>query len=216
MLYAPLMAWGGWAGTVAVCLLISGCGPRTETGSSPATQSPPPTTLHQYVVDNKIAEARFRRGDPGTPTVKFASPPGWRNAGARTPDWAYGAIVYNTPKNPADPPFIIAITSTLSGDVDSAKVLEYAPGQLNRLPGFTPIVGPNRNSVSGFPAVDYAGMFDGHGERKAIGQVTIVVPGGGDKVFVFQLNAVAPSGEEQAVTDAVKRVVAETRISAPP
>jgi len=132
---------------------------------------------------------------------------GWRSAGGRTPDWAYGAIIYDAPKNPADPPYMIAIASKLKGEIDTAKVLEYAPAQLNALPDFTPRGGPTKSALGGYPAVDYVGTFLGGGETKAIGQVTIAVPGTPGEVFVYQLNAVAPPGEEQVVIDAVKQIV---------
>ena len=210
-------------GVFAVSIALAGCTPSAEVAST-MTSQPTPTvwhgapdpamTLHQYVVDHKIAESRFRRDDPGTPRVDFASPPGWSNAGDRTPDWAYGAIVYDKPKNPADPPFMIAIASRLTGGLDAEKVLEYAPAQLNELPGFEPRGEPTRSSFSGFEAMDYVGTFVGRGERQAIGQITIVVPGDGT-LFVLQLNAVAPKGEEQVVIDAVRLIVEQTRISAP-
>lgn len=201
-------------GVLSMHLTLAGCAPRT------ATESPPPAeaaavTLHQYVADNGIAETPVRRGDPGTPTVKFAAPPGWRNAGDRTPDWAYGAIIYDAPKNSADPPYMIAIASKLAGDIDVAKVLEYAPGQLNGLPDFAARGKPTTSSLGGHQAVDYVGTFLGGGETKSIGQVTIAVPGGPGEVFVYQLNAVAPPGEEQVVIDAVKRITTDTRITPP-
>lgn len=204
------MAVGG----LSANLILAGCAPRTEVDAA-APAELESVTLHQYVADNLVAETRIRRGDPGTPTVQFASPPGWRNAEDRTPDWAYGAIVYDAPKNPDDPPYMIAIASKLAGDIDVAAVLQYAPGQLNSLPGFAPRAEPTSSSVSGYRAVDYVGTFQGRGETKAIGQITIAVPGAAGEVFVYQLNAVAPPGEEQVVIDAVKRIVADTRISAP-
>lgn len=137
------------------------------------------------------------------------------NAGDRTPEWAYGAIIYDAPKNQADPPYMIAIASKLAGRIDVAKVLEYAPGQLNGLPDFVARGEPTTSSFGGYQAVDYVGIFRDGGETKSIGQVTIAVPGGPGEVFVYQLNAVAPPGEEQVVIDAVQRITTDTRISAP-
>ncbi len=176
------------------------------------TPDPDDITLHQYIVDNRIAELRFTRGEPGTPDVSFPMPPGWRPAGDRTPEWAYGAIVYDKAKNPQDPPYMIAIASKLSGDIDPATVLDYAPGQLNKLPGFTPFHAPTRRSVSGFEALDYTGTYLRQGQPRAIGQQTIVVPGK-DALFVLQLNGDAPKGEEQPVLDAAKIIDEKTVIS---
>lgn len=203
------------AGVLCLHLTLAGCAPRTA-NDSPAPAKAGPITLHQYVADNRIAETPVRRGDPGAPKVTFASPPGWRNAGDRTPEWAFGAIIYDAPKNPADPPYMVAIASKLTGDIDLAKVLQYAPGQLNGLPDFSPRGEPTASSFNGYQAVDYVGTFLGRGQTRAIGQITIAVPGAtADEVFVYQLNAVAPPGEEQVVIDAVKRIVTDTRITAP-
>lgn len=209
---------------IALSLVLAGCTPRTEVASTETTQSTPTvwtgapdpgaTTLHQYIVDNRIAEFRFKRGEPGTPKIEFPFPPGWRNAGDRTPDWAYGAIVYDKPKDPQDPPYMVAIASKLTGDIDPATILKYAPGQLNKLHDFTPIHGPREDSLSGFEAMDYAGTYVRKGQPRVIGQQTIVVPGK-DALFVLQLNADAPKGEEQPVLDAAKFIAEHTKISAP-
>lgn len=200
------------ASAVALSIALAGCTPSTEIAST--SQTPGTTTLYQYIVDNKIAETRFTRGEPGTPTIQFPFPPGWSNAGDRTPDWAYGAIVYDKAQDPQDPPYMVAIASKLTGDIDSAKVLEYAPAQLNRLPDFSPFHEPRSDSLSGFDAVDYAGTYVRKGKPRVIGQQTIVVPGK-DALFVLQLNADAPQGEKQPVIDAAKFIADHTKISAP-
>lgn len=219
-----MIAAAAQVSAVAVSVVLAGCTPTTEVASTVTAQSAPTvwtgapepgfTTLHQFIVDNKIAELRFTRGQPGTPKIEFPFPPGWRNAGDRTPEWAYGAIVYDKPKNPQDPPYMVAIASKLTGDIDPATILQYAPGQLNRLPGFTPFHEPRADSLSGFDAIDYAGTYINNGKPRVIGQQTIVVPGP-DALFVLQLNADAPKGEEQAVIDAAKFIADHTKISAP-
>ena len=78
----------------------------------------------------------MKRGDPGAPTIDLPFPPGWEDAGPRTPEWAYGAIVSTDPAFAADPPSIIALVSKLTGNVDPAKILEFAPGEIKNLPGF--------------------------------------------------------------------------------
>lgn len=209
-------------GALSLGILLAGCSPGTEVAATSTTQNSPTvwagapgaTTLHQYIVNNKIAERRFKRGDPGTPKIEFPFPPGWSSAGDRTPDWAYGAIVYDNPKNPQDPPYMTAIASELTGNVDPAEVLEYAPGQLNELADFTAFQDPKMDSLSGFEAVDYAGTYLRNGQPRVIGQQTIVVPGK-DALFVLQLNADAPEGEKQAVIDAAKFIAEQTKISAP-
>lgn len=211
-------------GALALAVVVVGCSPRTEVASTEATQASPTVraggpgsgamTLSQYISDNKIAEVRFKRGDPGTPKIEFPFPPGWSNAGERTPDWAYGAIIYDKAGNPEDPPYMVAIASKLTGNVDPAKILEYAPGQLNDLPQFTPFGDPTKDSLSGFEAIDYAGTYLRKGQPRVVGQQTILVPGE-DGLFVLQLNAEAPQGEKQPVIDAAKYIAENTKISAP-
>lgn len=231
------------AGVAATALTVAlaGCTPTTEQASTNTeaatptvwTGSPAPAhpaepggghradnlpaegaNLHQYILDNKIAEVPFKANEPGTPNVDFPFPPDWKEAGDKTPDWAYGAIIYDKAVDPANPPFIYAIASKLTGNVDPAKILELAPGQLNELPQFTAIHEPRRVKVSGFDAVNYTGTFVWEGNTRAVGQQTIVIPGK-DAVFVLQLNGEAPKGQEQAVIDAAKLIDEQTTITLP-
>jgi hypothetical protein len=228
---------------VAVGGVLTGCTPTTEqayTGTAPApptiwTGSPAPAhgsdahgsesggdieqpaqgaNLHQYIVDNKIAETPFKKGDPGSPTIAFPFPPDWSSAGDKTPDWAYGAIIYSKAVDPSDPPFMYAIGSKLTGNVDAEKILELAPGQLNELPDFKPREAPQRDKVGGFDAIDYVGTYMWEGQARAVGQQTIVIPGK-DALFVLQLNGEAPKGQEQAVLDAAKLIRSQTQITVP-
>ncbi|MBU3750558.1 MAG: hypothetical protein FGM52_08915 [Mycobacterium sp.] len=171
--------------------------------------------LHRYIVDNKIAEVPFKADEPGTPDIEFPLPPDWSPAGDKTPDWAYGAIIYSKAKDPDNPPFLYAIASKLTGNVDAGKVLELAPGQLNELPDFKPFDGPpERSQLSGFDAVSYVGTYVWEGKPRAVGQQTIVIPGK-DGLFVLQLNGEAPKGQEQVVVDAVKVIREQTKIALP-
>ena len=222
----------------AAGIVLAGCSPTTEQASTVAatpptvwTGSPAPAhsaaeargddakpvegaNLHQYIVDNKIAELPFKKDDPGTPQIDFPIPPDWSPAGDRTPDWAYGAIVYDKASDPSDPPFMYAITSKLTGNVDPQKILQFAPTQLNELPEFTPRDVPFRDKVGGYDAIDYVGTYVWEGKTRAVGQQTIVIPGK-DAVFVLQLNGEAPKGQEQAVIDAEKLIRAQTTITLP-
>lgn len=229
------MATGALA-VVAVSGALTACTPTTEkpyTGAGPAaptisTGSPATATesgggfekpaagatLNQYIVDNKIAEVPFRKGDPGSPTIAFPFPPDWTSAGDRTPDWAYGAIIYSKAADPNNPPFMYAIASKLTGNVDPEKILELAPGQLNELPQFKPREAPQRDKVGGFDAIDYVGTYVWEGQARAVGQQTIVIPGK-DALFVLQLNGEAPDGQEQAVIDAANVIGSQTQITVP-
>ena len=221
---------------VALAVVLAGCSPTTEQAStSTATTSPTVWTgspapshsgesghggeapavgasLHQYIVENKIAEVPFKPDQPGTPQIDFPLPPDWSPAGDRTPEWAYGAIIYDKAEDPQNPPFMYAIASKLTGDVDPAKILEYAPGQLNELPDFKAIGTPERSMLSGFDSIDYVGTYVRDGEQRAVGQQTIVIPDD-DALFVLQLNGEAPEGQEQVVIDAVKIIREQTTIA---
>lgn len=223
---------------IAVSIALAGCAPTTEHASTVAatpptiwTGAPAPAdsgegghggmaqpaegvNLHQYIVDNNLAEVPFKKDEPGTPKINFPFPPDWSGAGDRTPDWAYGAIVYDKAPDPSDPPFMYAIASKLTGNVDPEKILEYAPGQLNELPQFKPREAPFRDKVGGYDAIDYVGTYVWEGQARAVGQQTIVIPGQ-DGLFVLQLNGEAPKGQEQAVIDAAKLIREQTKITLP-
>lgn len=223
---------------VGLSLVLAGCSPaeKASTATTSATPevwtgSPAPAkgegeghgggapaagaTLHQYIVDNKIAEVPFKKDEPGTPTIDFPFPPDWVAAGDRTPDWAYGAIVYGKPVDPNDEPFMYAIASKLTGDVDPDKILDLASGQLDELPDFEPVNGPpERTTFGGFDAVSYSGTFVEEGKPRAVGQETIVIPGNG-ALFVLQLNGEAPKGQEQVVIDAANLIREKTTITLP-
>ena len=188
-----------------------------ESGNESGEGSEKPTegaNLHQYIVANKIAEIPFKKSDPGTPTIAFPFPPGWASAGDKTPEWAYGAIIYSKAPDPNDPPFMYAIGSKLTGNVDPEKILELAPSQLNELPQFKPREPAHRDKVSGFDAVIYDGTFVWQGKPRAVAQATIVIPGK-DALFVLQLDGEAPEGQEQPVIDAAKIIRQQTKIALP-
>ncbi|MGV1006938.1 MAG: LpqN/LpqT family lipoprotein, partial [Candidatus Nanopelagicales bacterium] len=187
---------------------------HTNAGGEHGEGRPEGANLSQYIMANKIAEVPFKKDESGTPTIAFPFPPDWVSAGARTPDWAYGAIVYGKPADPNNEPFLYAIASKLTGNVDPAKILELAPGQLNELPDFKPNHDPERVKFSGFDAVTYAGTYVWEGQPRAVGQETIVIPGK-DAVFVLQLNGEAPKGQEQVVIDAAKLIREQTKITLP-
>lgn len=219
------------AGLVAagVGMALVGCGtdtktePTTSAGATPAAtttsaaaQRPditgPNKTINDYITENKIAETPFKPNEPGTPDFDFPFPPGWSSAGDKTPAWAYGAIVYDQPADPADPPFVIAIASKLTGNVEADEVLEYAPGMLKNLPEYKSVMDPEKSTLGGFEAVRSAGTYTHNGEARVIAQKTVVIPGN-DALFVLQLNADAPEGQKDVVIDAAKIIDEQTKIT---
>lgn len=212
---------------VAVGVASVGCSSATKTvapsstagaASSTVSERPridgPNKTINDYIHENNISETPFKPNEPGTPDFDFPFPPDWSNAGDRTPEWAYGAIVYDKPEDPADPPAIVAIASKLTGSVDPAKILEYAPGQLLNLPDFKPLGDPEKSTLGGFEAVQSAGTYTFEGKARVIAQKTVVIPGDG-ALFALQLNADALQTQEAAVIDAAKVIDEQTKITAP-
>nr|MDT0525355.1 LpqN/LpqT family lipoprotein [Streptomyces sp. DSM 41633] len=113
----------------------------TDTSASETSTSPKPAahafTIADYIKQSGIVETPVHRGDPGAPVFTMPTPPGWIDAGPRTPAWAYSAIV-NDPANPTEPPSVVSLISKLAGDVDANKLLEFAPNELQNLADYKP------------------------------------------------------------------------------
>jgi hypothetical protein len=215
----------------AMCFALAGCnsGDKTEsktmtsssTSASATTSSETsPTagaagkhmTIRDYIKENNVTEQAVKRGDPTAPKIDLPTPPGWKDAGRATPEWAWGAIVYTNPGANADPPSVIAIVSKLTGNVDPAKVLEYAPGELQNLTDFEPLSEPTKTTLSGFDAVQLGGTYKKDGKQRLVGQKTVVIPGQ-DGLYVLQMNADAPKGQEGPLMDATSVIDKGTTIT---
>lgn len=218
---------------IALALSLAGCGSdtktepsKTETTSSEATTTTttgaaepttsaqatgPNYTIVDYIKDNGIVETPVKRGDPGSPAIDMPTPAGWEDAGPRTPDGAYGAIVSSDPAFAADPPSITALLSKLTGNVDPAKILEFAPGEIKNLPGFEGGE-PNPDELSGFDAMQIGGTYKKDGAVRAIAQKTVVIPGK-DGLYVLQLNVDGLEDQIGAVIDATSAIDEQTTIT---
>ncbi|MGB8503998.1 LpqN/LpqT family lipoprotein [Mycobacterium sp.] len=207
---------------VALSLALVGCGSNTKTETNASTSitttaskaapttsaeaAGPNKTIQDYIRENQIVETPIHRGDPGSPTIDLPVPPGWSDAGPSTPDWAYDAMVYDQPKVPDDPPRITAIVFKLTGNVDPAKILEYAPGELKNLPGFEPLTNGNRSTLSGFDAFSLSGNYMKDGKKRVIGRKTVVIPGQ-DGLYVLQMTADALADELGTLMEATTKVI---------
>ena len=185
----------------------------SSTLAVPDMPTGPHKTIADYVNDNKIIETPYKKDEPGAPVFDFPTPPDWELAGSKTPEWAYGAIVYQKPANPADPPFVLAIISKLTGDVDPAKILEYAPGLLQNLPGYIQDGDVQKTTLSGFDSIKFQASYLKDEERRYIAQETVVIPGKDGAIFVLQLNADAPKDQGQVIRDAAQVINADTKIT---
>ncbi|MCV7282675.1 LpqN/LpqT family lipoprotein [Mycolicibacterium flavescens] len=191
-----------------------------ETSSETSAAAPPTSaqaagpqyTIVDYIRDNGIRETPVRRGDPGSPAIELPFPPGWRDAGPATPQWAYGAIISEDPKFAQSPPTIIALVSKLTGPVDPAKILEFAPGEIQNLPGYEGATSGSPTTLGGFEAVQLGGSYDKDGAKRAIAQKTVVIPGQ-DALFVLQLNADGTADQMDALAQATAVIDEQTKIT---
>jgi Probable lipoprotein LpqN len=223
------------AGVIAIAavamITLSGCGSdtksepstskQTSTESSATTSKAAPSTSAQaagpnktivdYIKENGITETPVHRGDPASPTIDLPFPPGWADAGKRTPQWAYGAIVFTAPAMAQDPPTIIALVSKLTGNVDPAKILEYASGEIENLPGYEGAKEGSPSALGGFDATQIGGTYTKGGVKRAIAQKTVVIPGQ-DGLYVLQLNADGTEDQMGALMDATSVIDEQTTI----
>jgi hypothetical protein len=217
---------------IALGLGLAGCGsetksepPTTTTETTSATTTTteaaatttaqaagPNYTIVDYIRDNGIVETPVHRGDPGSPTIDLPFPPGWQDAGPKMPEWAYGAILFTDPAMAEDPPTIIALVSKLTGNVDPAKILEFAPGEIKNLPGYEGAEAGNPSTLGGFDATEIGGMYTKDGVKRAIAQKTVVIPGQGG-LYVLQLNADGREDQLGPLLDATAAIDEQTTIT---
>jgi hypothetical protein len=215
------------AAVAALTIGLTGCGSDSsessseETSTSETTSESPTTsaaaakpnyTIVDYIRDNGIVEEPVKRGQPGAPAINLPFPPGWRDAGPATPAWAYGAIVSEDPQWGQDPPSVIALVSKLTGNVDPAKILEFAPGEIKNLPGYEGAQEGEKTELAGFEAVQLGGTYNKNGQRRAIAQKTVVIPGQ-DALYVLQLNADGREDQMSALMDATSVIDEQTTIT---
>lgn len=228
---SPMKASGTAIAVVALGLALTGCGsdtktePSTSASSSSTSSSAESTsaapsapaqagkneTIADYIKTSGITETPVHRGDPGTPTIDLPIPAGWEDAGPKTPEYAWGAIVFTDPAMASDPPSIVALMSKLTGDVDPAKILEYAPGELKNLPGFDGGDGA-KDTLAGFEAYQIGGSYVKEGVKRMIAQKTVVIPSQ-DAVFVLQLNADGLEEQMGPLMDATSEIDEKTTIT---
>lgn len=218
---------------VVAGLALAGCGSDSKTASSssvsssssssasaassPSVPSPAGTnpTIADYVKQNGITETPVKRGDPGAPTVDLPTPKGWADAGPKAPAGAYGAIVFTDAAMAADPPTIVAYMSKLTGNVEAAKILQYAPGELKNLPGYESAGEGNRAKLSGFDAYQIGAMFTKDGVKRLIAQKTVVIPAAdGNGLYVLQFNASGTEDQIGPLMDATSQIDDQTKITA--
>ena len=223
-----------------VAIVLSGCGSDTKTAPSTSTSSKtstsastsakaapsskpkvaprdedakgPNPTIASYIAENNIQETPVKRGDPGSPTIDLPIPDGWEPAGADTPDWAYGAIVYTGPDAGDYTPSIVALVSKLTGNVDPQKIIDLAPGELNNLPGWKAMNEGEASTLGEYPAFQLGGTWTQDGETKIVAQKTVVIPGS-EGLYVLQLNADGLDDQAEIVGAATNVIDEQTKIT---
>jgi hypothetical protein len=210
---------------VALSLALAGCGSSTTTVTSSssssssisattatsATEGANPT-IADYIKENGIVETVIHRGDAGIPTINLPLPTGWEDAGSATPDYAFSDIMDSDPAVAADPPSIVVLVSKLTPDVDAAKILQLAPGELKNLSGFEAMGDGSASTLGGFNAFQLGGTYQKNGATRLTAQKTVVIPGQ-DGLYVLQLTADGLQDQMQALMDATNVIDEQTTIT---
>ena len=186
-----------------------------STSAIEAVPAKPPgqnETIKQYIKDNDVTSTPMNLGDPGAPNIVIALPEGWSDLGEDTPAYAYGAVQLDNAPDPNDPPTITVLLSKLTGEVDPAKILEYAPGELRNLPNFVAANEPMIDKLSGFDAIQLAGLYERDGTQRTIAQKTVVIPAS-DAVYVLQMNADALKSDAVALIKATDVIDKQSKIT---
>lgn len=207
------------AAMIAAVVFTSGRAEEKSTtaASSAVDEAPfktagPGVTIQRYIKENNISSTQVRRGDPGVPVIGMGMPPGWSGLGSDTPPWSYGAVQYDAASDPNDPPTIDVLLSKLTGNVDPAKLLEYAPGELQNLPNYKSTADPNSSELGAFDAVQLAGTYTRDGKERTIAQKTVVIPSR-DAIYLLQINVDALPSDAEAVMFATSEIDERTTIT---
>jgi Probable lipoprotein LpqN len=211
---------------VAVGLGLSGCGSDDKkveaTTSSPtsgsASEAPPSreaakpnATIQDYVKQNGISETPIHRGDPGSPEINLPVPPGWEDVPPPNPNF-WGTMKFTGDPALADsPPTINALLGKLQGNVDRAKILEFAPGEMKNLPGYEGDGVGSASQLGGFEAWQIVGTYMMGGAKRAVAQKTVVIPAA-DGLFVLQLNADGTEDQMGVLAEATNIIDEQTTI----
>ena len=121
-------------------------------------------------------------------------------------------MVFTDPAAAKDPPTIIALMSKLTGNVDPAKILEFAPGELKNLPGYEGEGNGSASSLGGFDAWQMGGSYMKDGTKRMIAQKTVVIPGQ-NGLYVLQLNADGVEDQIGPLMDATAAIDEQTTIT---
>jgi hypothetical protein len=213
---------------VVLGVALAGCGsndkksaesakPTTSSSAAPASTGEVKAnlTIPDYIKQQGIKETPVKRGDPGSPEINLPVPPGWEDMGPATPQWAYAGYKFAGDPAMVTPPTIIALLSKLTGNVDPAKILEFAPGEMKNLPGYEGDGTGSASQLGGFDAWQIGGSYMREGVKHAVAQKTVTIPAA-DGLFVLQLNADGTEDQMGVMMDATKVIDDQTTIKPAP
>ncbi len=188
----------------------------TETSASPTQAAGKNKTIQDYLKENQITETPVHRGDPGSPNIDLAMPPGWSDAGQQTPDWAYGgAIVFDSPRGQERSAEHHRDRVEADRQCRSEEGSRVRAGRATEPAGLQSLgdgSGANKSTLSGFDAVQLGGNYTKDGKKRIIAQKTVVIPGQ-DGLYVLQMNADALDGQEGPLMDATNVIDEKTTIT---
>ncbi|RUP34491.1 MAG: serine/threonine protein kinase [Mycolicibacterium sp.] len=170
-------------------------------------------TIATYLKSNNIPEVLVHRNEPGAPVVTMPMPPGWADAGPQTPAFAYQSIVYNGPSAGNYRPSATALISRLGPNADAQKILDFAPGELNNLPGFTATDTGTPGTVDGHKSFQIAGSWNSNGVTKLITQNTVVIQDG-TGLYVMQINIDGVADQAEIIKQITEAIDRDTKIAA--
>jgi len=199
---------GGLLGCSRTATDATGTGSQSEAAEKPrvptaGTEGRMPT-IADYLQQNDIASSPVKPGDPTAPAVRLPILPNWRDAGAATPAYAFGAQVDTNPEFAEDPPTLVVVYSKLPSDTDPAEILKLAPNEVRNLPKFNPEFGggdePIQEKLAGFDSVRFGGSYVRDGTARLIAQKTTVIPGK-NGLYLLQINL---DGRDDSIVDLVE------------
>jgi hypothetical protein len=136
----------------------------------------------------------------------------WEDAGADTPEWADGGIIYTGPEAAEYTPSIVALVSKLTGNVDPQQIIDPAPGELANLPGWSAMNEGEVSTLGEYPAYQLGGTWESDGQTKIVAQKTVVIPGA-DGLCILQLNVDGLENQAEVVGSATNVVDEQTTIT---
>ena len=188
--------------------------PTTETTSAAPTTSAqasgpeagPKMTIDEYVAQNGIVQTPVLPDDPDAPAVTLPIAQGWEDMGEQSPPGAYRAMVFTAdPAAAADPPTLIAAMSKLTGEVDQAKIMEYAPSDVQNMPEFQGMNTGQPSDLAGFDATLIGGFYTKDGTTRMIAQKTVVIPAE-DGIYLLNVKADGPEAQQGALIEATSLI----------